>query len=150
MKVAEVMSKLPARCPPDSTVSEAAALLWNDDSSCLAVVDPDNAPLGIVTGRDLLFALAARNLRPAELTAGEALTGDFPSCRTDDDAEGVLQFMEERNIGHLSVVDEAGSLAGVMNLTDIILRIRQKHFKAGAAHRQTGGGGRIPHSLPIV
>lgn len=150
MKVHEAMSKVPATCSPTSTVSEATALLWNHHCSCLPVVDQHNALLGIVTDRELLISLATRNLCPSDLSVGEVMTGGFPVCRTEDDAEDALRLLEVRNLRHLPVLDDAGNLAGILNLTDLILRVRQRQIKAGAHHREPQGRSQIEHALPII
>lgn len=150
MKVHEAMSKIAVTCTPATTVSEAAALLWNHHCACLPVVDAANGQVGIVTDRDLLLALASRNLRPADLAVGDVMTGNFPSCHPEDDAEDALRLLEQKKLQCIPVLAEDGSLAGVLDLHDLILRARQRHFSAASALRRAAESAHVPHLVPVV
>jgi len=59
MKVKEIMTKDVSTCTPDTTVAEAAHLMWEADCGILPVVE-DGELEGIVTDRDMYIALATR------------------------------------------------------------------------------------------
>ena len=56
-RVHQIMSRHPVVIGPHATVFEAVDLIVERGVSCLPVVDPEGAPLGIVTWRDVLQAL---------------------------------------------------------------------------------------------
>lgn len=56
--VHQVMTRKPFTLPKATPVGEAATLLLQNKVSCIPVVDDDGKPIGIVTWRDLLKALA--------------------------------------------------------------------------------------------
>ena len=62
--VEEVMSRSLVTVTPDTRVSEAARLLLRHRIGCQPVLDPQGAPVGLVTETDLL--------RAAYLSAGQA------------------------------------------------------------------------------
>lgn len=57
-RVHQVMSRKPLTLTPDALITEAVAIFLEQGVSCLPVVDEEFRPLGIVTWRDLLRALA--------------------------------------------------------------------------------------------
>jgi acetoin utilization protein AcuB len=54
----QIMTRAPISAHPDATLQEAIALILQHRISCLPVVDEQSHPIGIVTWRDLLKALA--------------------------------------------------------------------------------------------
>jgi acetoin utilization protein AcuB len=58
-RVHQIMTRRPITLRPQSTVAEAVSLLLAHRISCLPIVDEESKPVGIVSWRDLLRALAA-------------------------------------------------------------------------------------------
>jgi arabinose-5-phosphate isomerase len=54
-----------------------------------------------------------------DLTAGEAMTSTPKTISADEFAATALAVMEEKKITSLMVVDEAGSLQGIVHLHDL-------------------------------
>jgi acetoin utilization protein AcuB len=54
----QIMTRTPIAAHPDATLQEAIAMILEHRISCLPVVDEQSHPLGIVTWRDLLKAMA--------------------------------------------------------------------------------------------
>ena len=54
----QIMTRAPIFARPDATISEGIGLILEHRISCLPVVDEQSHPIGIVTWRDLLKALA--------------------------------------------------------------------------------------------
>ncbi|MEH0166371.1 CBS domain-containing protein [Roseateles microcysteis] len=57
-RVHQVMSRKPLTLRPEATITEAVQMFLEHGVSCLPVVDEAFRPVGIVTWRDLLRALA--------------------------------------------------------------------------------------------
>lgn len=58
-RVHQIMTRHPITLRPHSTISEAANLLLAHRISCVPLVDDEFRPVGIVSWRDLIKALAA-------------------------------------------------------------------------------------------
>jgi acetoin utilization protein AcuB len=54
----QIMTRAPIFARPDATLAQAIGLILEHRISCLPLVDEQSHPLGIVTWRDLLKALA--------------------------------------------------------------------------------------------
>ena len=120
MKVKDIMTKDPVTCTPDTTVAEAAHLMWEADCGVLPVVD-DGAIDGVVTDRDMYVALATRNARAAHLKVGAVATKTVVTCAPEDDVHAALALMKQGLVRRLPVVGFGGSVLGILSMNDIVL-----------------------------
>ena len=119
MKVKDLMTAAPKVCTPETTVAEAASLLWEGDCGMLPVVD-DGELVGVVTDRDMYIALATRNERAAHLRVGAVATRPAISCAPEDDVADALGVMRQARIRRLPVVGFGNSVLGVLSINDIL------------------------------
>jgi CBS domain-containing protein len=120
MKVKDLMTANPQVCSPDTTVAEAAHLMWDTDCGILPVVD-DGELIGVVTDRDLFIALATRNARAAHLRIGAVAQSPVVSCAPEDDVRDALALMKQARIHRVPVVGSGITVLGVLSLNDIVL-----------------------------
>jgi CBS domain-containing protein len=85
-----------------------------------AVVLTDGKPSGIITDRDALRAIA-RGKDASSLTVGDLLPGKLTTVRADLEVLEAARLMRDRGFRHLVVVDEAGDLAGVFSMRDLVV-----------------------------
>jgi IMP dehydrogenase len=104
----------PITLRPRDTVREANALMQRFRISGVPIVNEDGRLVGIITNRDLQFE---RNL---DRVLDEAMTRDklitAPVGTTLDEAE---QILAKHRIEKLPVVDESGTLRGLITVKDI-------------------------------
>jgi CBS domain-containing protein len=122
MKVRDIMQSQPKTCTPDTTIAQAAHLMWEGDCGVLPVVDDDELT-GIVTDRDMYIALATQNERAALLRVGAVATTDVVTCEPDDDVLSALASMQRARVRRLPVVSRTGTLLGMLSLNDVILAL---------------------------
>ncbi len=103
----------PITLPPEATLREAAALMTRFRISGLPIVNREGRLVGIITNRDLQFE---RNLDQAISQAMTSKLVTAPVGTTLDDAERVLG---KHRIEKLLVVDEQGTLRGLITARDI-------------------------------
>ncbi|MEM1837313.1 MAG: CBS domain-containing protein [Pyrobaculum sp.] len=119
MKIREFIKKPPISIEIDATIEDAARLMADNNIGAVAIVDKEKRPVGIITERDVVKAVAKR--LPATSKATEAATvGDLLTAKLDDEVYEVLKKMRERRVRHLIVVDEGGKLAGVLSIRDFL------------------------------
>ena len=75
--------------------------------------------LGIISDGDLRRLLERKGKDALDLTAGECMTRAPKTISRNEFAATALAFMEERKITSLAVVDEAGTLEGIIHLHDL-------------------------------
>jgi CBS domain-containing protein len=120
MKVKDFMTTDVKTCSPDTTVAEAAHLMWDGDCGILPVVD-DGELVGVVTDRDMYIALATQNARAAQLKVGAVATKKLASCAPEDDVQAALATMRQSRVRRLPVVGFGGAVLGILSMNDIVL-----------------------------
>ena len=120
MKVKDIMTKDPVTCTPDTTVAEAAHLMWENDCGILSVVD-DGEIEGVVTDRDMYIALATRDTRAASLKVGAVATKTVVTCVPEDDVHYALSLMKQALVRRLPVAGFGGRVLGIVSMDDLVL-----------------------------
>lgn len=119
MKVKDLMTAAPRVCTPETTVAEAASLMWEADCGMLPVVD-EGELAGVVTDRDMYIALATRDDRAAHLRVGAVATRPAISCAPEDDISDALAAMRQARVRRLPVVGFGNTVLGVLSINDIL------------------------------
>lgn len=117
MRLGDLVGDAPYVCGPDTTLLEAATAMEGSDLGSLAVVEGMDL-LGLVTERDIRRAVAAgRDLQ----TAVSAVMSDEPDTFDPDlDVWDAATWIAESGYRHLPVVDDDGSLLGVVSIRDLL------------------------------
>lgn len=122
MQIAEVMTPGPITCSPETTVAEAARLMWEGDCGVLPIVR-DRSLVGVVTDRDLFIALATRDAKPSELNVGAVVRPGPITCTPRDDVHQAMAKMKSYRVRRLPVVEKDGTLVGIVSMNDLLLTI---------------------------
>jgi CBS domain-containing protein len=139
MQIAEVMTPGPIMCAPETTVAEAAHLMWEGDCGVLPVVNGRTLK-GVVTDRDLFIALATRDAKASQLTVGAVAQKNPVTCSPRDDVHQAMGKMKSHRVRRLPVVDADGTLVGIVSMNDLVLAISP----------ETSLGGRVVDTLQTI
>jgi CBS domain-containing protein len=121
MKVRDVMTEKVNYCLPETTLAEAAAMMWDHDCGALPVVIDDAKVIGMITDRDIAIA-AGTKARPAfDIPVKEAMSQALYACSPNDDIHAALNTMSNDKVRRLPVLDAEGNLKGILSMNDIIL-----------------------------
>ncbi len=118
MRVQDIMTGNPACCRSDSSLSESAKLMAEHDCGALPVVDENNAPVGIVTDRDICCRGVAEG-RGGDAKVSDIMTRDVLTVSPEDDVEACCDKMEERQVRRAVVIDGEGKCCGMVAQADI-------------------------------
>jgi len=116
--IKDYIRRPPVTIGKEATVEEAAVLMAERGVGALAIVDEEGRPIGIITERDVIRAVARRALGAKVVEAGT--TSNLLTASPEDDEYEVLKKMRERRVRHLLVVDKEGRLVGVLSIRDFI------------------------------
>ena len=127
MKARDVMNSRVTAATPRAVGRDLALQLLSGMYSGLPVIDGKGKVLGVVTEFDLLNAI--RNGRDLQtIKAEEIMTQPAICAREDEDLDGVIAKMTEKNIIRLPVVGEDGKLVGVIARADVLSRMIEPEF----------------------
>lgn len=108
---------------PESTISEAAKLMRQHHVGTLVVVEREgalNRPVGIVTDRDLVIEVLAQGVAVDSVTVNDVMSPDPVQVAEGETLLNTIELMQSRGVRRVLVVDEAGSLQGLMSADDAI------------------------------
>ncbi len=117
MRLGDLVGDAPYVCGPDTTLVEAAAAMEGSDLGSLAVVEGMEL-LGLVTERDIRRAVAAGT--DLEAAVSTVMSDEPDTFDPDLDVWDAATWIAESGYRHLPVVDDDGSLLGVVSIRDLL------------------------------
>lgn len=103
-----------------STLRDAVASLGEHGIGALVVSGDGIAIEGIVSERDIVRAVSRSDAAALDDSVGSVMSTDVITCALSDGVDRLMALMTERRIRHLPVVDEAGHLAGIISIGDVV------------------------------
>jgi CBS domain-containing protein len=125
MNVAKLCCTNAVTVRPYADLATAAQLMRDRHVGYLVVVDVDLAdnslrPIGVLTDRDIVVTVVARQVNPRAFRVGDVMT-ERPVLVTETDSlEKTLETMRNIGVRRLPVVGNHGQLVGVVSLDDVI------------------------------
>ncbi|HEX6008844.1 MAG TPA: CBS domain-containing protein [Actinomycetota bacterium] len=116
--VRHIMTEAPKTLSPDRTIADAAGLMEQYDVGVIPLADEDGKLVGLVTDRDLVLRIIAKQQDPREMKLGDVATRNVITTTPDTNVSDARDLMAENKIRRLPVVKE-GKLVGIVALGDI-------------------------------
>lgn len=103
---------------------DAAKLMVKNKVGSVVLVDGDSKPVGVVTERDLLKKVVATSNKPVkDITVKSIMSSPVISIKAYDSIETAAAVMAEKKIKRVVVVEDDGSCAGMLSVTDIARKL---------------------------
>jgi signal-transduction protein with cAMP-binding, CBS, and nucleotidyltransferase domain len=118
--VREVMSAPPVTAQPDATLAQASRLMRDRSVSSVVVVGAAGAPLGILTEKDIIDAVAEGGAAALEESLSRRMSEPLATVPGDRHVYVALGRMERLGLRHLGVLDGGGNLAGVVTARGLL------------------------------
>jgi CBS domain-containing protein len=113
-------------CTVDTTAASAARLMRERHVGDVVIVEDaegDQTPIGVVTDRDLVVEVLAKERDPAKVKVREIMRTPLVVARTSEDASDALERMKVHGVRRIPVMDEHRKLTGIFCLDDLIKRL---------------------------
>lgn len=117
--VKDIMSSPVTTVLEDESVEHVAKLIAERDIGSIVVTDRKGNPVGMMTERDIVIRVAAKNLLPSKVKAREAMTSPLRTVNVDMDIKEAAKMMRQYDIRRLIVMDK-GKMAGIISSRDIV------------------------------
>jgi CBS domain-containing protein len=117
--VRDIMSRPPITAKENETVAGVSKLMGKHDIGCVIIVDKSGNLAGIITERDIVQRVAARNVLPSELKVGQTMSKPVATISPIATVNEAAKVMNHRKIRRLAVMDE-GKLVGIVTMKDIL------------------------------
>jgi signal-transduction protein with cAMP-binding, CBS, and nucleotidyltransferase domain len=118
MEIGEIISHSVLTVGPITTLRDAARAMVERRVGSVVIVTDDGKP-AIMTERDLMRAIAA-GADPDEACVEDHMTPDAISASPSWDILEASKQMREGGFRHLLVMDENGTIAGVLSMRDVL------------------------------
>jgi CBS domain-containing protein len=131
--VRHIMTEAPKTLSPDRTVADAAGLMEQYDVGVIPLADENDRLVGLVTDRDLVLRIIAKQRDPREIRLGDVATSRLVTTTPDTNIADARDLMAENRIRRLPVVKE-GKLVGILALGDIAVADASKRAVGDVLH----------------
>jgi CBS domain-containing protein len=140
VKVSETMTGEVLCCAADSTLNDAAHLMWERDCGFVPVTERESGRLvGIVTDRDLCMAAYTKGRPLHDIPIGEVMSREVVSVKAEEDVARAFELLRRHQLHRLPVLDARGELVGVVSLSDLA-RVAERRRGAEAEQLRTRVG----------
>lgn len=123
MKVGDYCTRAVVSISGSADIVDAAKMMRDLHVGFLVVYkdgDELRKPIGVLTDRDLVVAVLARDVGPHAVLVQDVMTRQPLLAKEGDEISDMLQGMRVAGIRRIPVVDERGALKGVMAMDDAI------------------------------
>ena len=144
MKVQDVMTRDPSCVTPDSPARDAARIMKEEDVGIVPVVDDQSSRklVGVVTDRDLAIRIVAAE-RDGTTRVREVMSeARLATCSPDEDIDEAMDTMAAEQVRRIPIVDERGSLVGIVSQADVVLKTRDDSKAERTVEQISEPGGR--------
>ena len=121
-KITDVMTPIPQCCTPDDSIIEVARVMEQHDVGVVPIIESQDTRrvIGVITDRDIVLRVVAQGRDPNEIVSlRDFMTNEIVSVRPDADILHAEECMKEHQIRRVLVVDENGSIVGIVTMADL-------------------------------
>ena len=107
----------------DIDIAAAANVMRENHIGYLIVSDAKSGggtPIGVLTDRDIVVKVTAKDVDPHSLTVGDVMTPEPLTAAVDDGVSETLHRMRRLGVRRVPVVGAGGQISGVLSLDDVI------------------------------
>ncbi|MCW9024004.1 MAG: CBS domain-containing protein [Gammaproteobacteria bacterium] len=108
---------------PDTPVAEVAKLMRSHHVGSIVVTEKKDGniiPIGILTDRDIVVEVIARDVLLESVLAKDAMSREVITVTEDTTLLDSLELMKTKGVRRLPVINSAGGLEGLLSADDAI------------------------------
>ena len=125
MYVYEIMSKNVVKVNHEISALEISKIMVKRRVSSVSIIDNDNKIIGIVTEKDLVREVCAKNILANTLTAANVMSSPLITISKNSSINDATKLMVEKKIKHLAI-HENNDVIGIVTTYDLINVLRNK------------------------
>ena len=143
MRVQDIMTKNPRVVTPETSAREAARIMKDEGVGIVPVVMDETSRrlVGVITDRDIAIRVVADG-SSADSRVSDVMSADrLATCRVDEDIDDVMDAMASEQVRRIPIVDERGSLVGIVSQADVVRKSSQDDKAEETVERISRPGG---------
>ena len=119
MLVKDIMSSPVITIFENESNDKTAKLMEKNNVSCVIVTSMNSKPIGIITERDMVTRIVAKDLQPSKVKAKDVMTSPLITIEPDETLTNTARRMNKLKIRRLIVIYK-GKMAGIISSKDIL------------------------------
>jgi CBS domain-containing protein len=119
MLVKDIMSSPVVTTDEEVPTNKIAKLMNENKFGCVIVTNKDGKALGIITERDLVVRVLAKNLKPEAVKAKDVMTAPLATIEPDETISDAARRMSRLDVRRLGVIYRS-DLIGLISSKDIL------------------------------
>jgi CBS domain-containing protein len=118
MDIRDVMTENPRTASPNDSLQAVAKIMAEEDTGVVPLVEKGRL-VGVVTDRDIAIRTVAEG-RAMDAPVSDVMSGGVKTCGPNDSVEDAMLLMGREQVRRIPIVDERGSLVGVVAQADLV------------------------------
>lgn len=153
LRCRDIMTRDLAVATRETSVTEVALMMKQEDTGVIPVVEYDAAPgngrtddaerrhegrysrgklLGLITDRDIVMRAISEGKDCTQIHSEDIMTVDVHTANPNDRVVDVIRKMGDKQVRRIPVVNENRYLVGMISMADVALETREDHELAEA------------------
>ncbi len=123
MTIASICTQKVITVDREIDIAAAAGVMRDNHIGYLIVTDGRSGgatPIGVITDRDMVVKVMAKDVDPHTLTVGDVMTPEPLTAADDDGISETLRRMRRLGVRRVPVVGPGGKLSGVLSIDDVV------------------------------
>jgi len=123
MSIGELCNREVVVIKTDASISEAVKLMRQYNVGDIVVVAQrgiHSVPVGILTDRDLVIEIMAKEVDPQSVTVGDVMSTTLVTAREEEELVDVVHRMRNKGVRRVPIVNEQGGLEGIIAVDDVL------------------------------
>lgn len=128
MRVGDICARRVVTVERSTSIREAVTLMRDEHVGDVVVTEPHPSgekPVGILTDRDVVLELLARDVDLDAVTCGDVMSYELATVDAEDEILDAIEIMQSRAVRRLPVLGQSGELAGVLSLDDLVAALSE-------------------------
>jgi CBS domain-containing protein len=119
--IRDLMTQTPTCCTPQTPINEVARMMVEEDCGLVPVVEnlQDLRLVGVVTDRDLVVRILAKDIDPAAAMVHQAMSEEIATLGVDAGIGECARVMSEMQVRRVPIVDGGGRVIGIVAQADL-------------------------------
>ena len=118
-QIRKLMTVRPRTVKVGDTIVEAAKAMRGEDSGIVPIVDGSRL-VGVLTDRDIVTRVIAAEKDPGTVKVEDIASEKLVTIDPDQDMDEALRLMAQHQVRRLPVVEEDGTLIGIVARGDLV------------------------------
>jgi len=127
-QIRKLMFVKPRTVKVGDSVVEAAKLMKGEETGIAPIVE-DGRLIGVVTDNDIAIRVVAEGRDPQTTKVEEVASRDLVTIDPDQDLDDALALMAQNDLKRLPVIEEDGTLVGMVARTNVLRRVEAERVE---------------------